>query len=56
MSKQDKIWLFGAAAVLIILGEVLIRNNHTPGWFLIILGAAYLGISTGIAQKWVASK
>ncbi len=51
MTAQDKIWLLISALVLIVMGTVLVVNVSATGWFLIILGIAYVGISIGVVQK-----
>jgi len=56
MNKQDQVWLWITAAVSVIMGATLVLNDSSAGWFLIILGIAYLGASTGAAQKWATSK
>lgn len=56
MNKQDQVWLWITAAVSMIMGSTLVLNDSSAGWFLIILGMAYVGASTGAAQKWAISK
>lgn len=56
MDKHDKIWLWIAAAVSMIMGSVLVFNDTSAGWFLVILGISYIGASTGAGQKWAISK
>ncbi len=51
MTAQDKIWLLISALVLIVMGTVLVVNVSATGWFLIILGIAYVGVSIGAVQK-----
>ncbi len=51
MTAQDKIWLWISALVLIVMGTVLVVNVSATGWFLIILGIAYVGVSIGAVQK-----
>jgi hypothetical protein len=36
MKIQDKVWLWLAAAVSMVMGSVLVLNNNAAGWFLII--------------------
>ena len=55
MSNRQKTGLRISAAVLFIVGFVLVMNDSSAGWFLIILGITYLGISTRTGQGWAAS-
>jgi uncharacterized membrane protein YedE/YeeE len=56
MKSQDKVWLWMAAAVSIVMGSVLVLNNNAAGWFLIILGVADIAASSDTAQKWTTAK
>lgn len=56
MKLQDKVWLWIAAAVSMVMGSILVLNNNAAGWFLIILGAADIAASTDPAQKWTNAK
>jgi hypothetical protein len=56
MDKNDKFWLWIAAAVSMVMGSVIVLNDNSSGWFLIILGVADIAASTGTAQKWASSK
>jgi hypothetical protein len=56
MNKQDQVWLWITAVVSMVMGSILVLNDSSAGWFLIILGITYIGASTGTAQKWVTSK
>jgi len=55
MSNRQKTGLRISAAVLFSAGFVFVLNDSSAGWFLIILGITYLGISTRIGQGWAAS-
>ena len=55
MYNRQRVWLWLSAAVSIIVGFILILNDSSAGWFLIILGFTYLGASTGAGQAWAAS-
>jgi small-conductance mechanosensitive channel len=55
MSNRQKTGLWISAAVLFIVGFILVMNDSSAGWFLIILGITYLGISTRNGQAWAAS-
>ena len=48
-------WLIGSAVVLFVVGLLLVSNDSTVGWFLIILGIIYIGVSTRTGQAWAAS-
>jgi hypothetical protein len=56
MNKQDQVWLWISAVVSMVMGSILVLNDSSAGWFLIILAITYIGASTGTAQKWVTSK
>jgi hypothetical protein len=56
MNKQDQVWLWITAVVSMVMGSILVLNDSSAGWFLIILAITYIGASTGTAQKWVTSK
>jgi uncharacterized membrane protein YedE/YeeE len=56
MKIQDKVWLWLAAAVSMVMGSILVLNNNAAGWFLIILGLADIAASSDIAQKWTTAK
>jgi TM2 domain-containing membrane protein YozV len=51
MNTQDKIWLWFSALVLMVMGTALVVNVSGIGWFLIILGIGYVGVSVGAVQK-----
>jgi len=55
MNNRPKIWLWLSAAALLVVGFLLVMSDSGAGWFLIILGITYLGISTQSGQSWAAS-
>ena len=55
MNGRQKIWLWFSAAVLFVVGFILVMSDSGAGWFLIILGITYLGVSTGRGQTWAGS-
>lgn len=54
-NRQKKTWLWISAAASFIVGILLVWNESSAGWFLIILGITYLGILTKPGQTWAAS-
>ena len=55
MKNHQKVWQWVSAAVMCMVGFVLVMNDSSAGWFLIILGITYLGASTRTGQSWVMS-
>lgn len=55
MHNSQKIWLWISAAVLFVVGFVLVSNDSGAGWFLILLGITYLGASTRAGKELAAS-
>jgi hypothetical protein len=55
MKDRQKAWLWISAAVLFVVGFVLVMSDSSAGWFLIILGITYLGLSTRAGQTWSSS-
>ena len=55
MDKRQKAWLWASAAVSMVVGIILIANDSAAGWFLVIMGLAYLGASTRPGQSLAAS-
>ena len=55
MYNRQRVWLWLSAIVSFIVGFILILNDSSAGWFLIILGFTYLGASTGAGQAWAVS-
>ena len=55
MQNRQRVWFWLAAAALFVVGFILVMNDSTAGWFLIILGITYLGASTRAGQSWATS-
>ena len=55
MKDRQIAWLWISAAVLFVVGFVLVMSDSSAGWFLIILGVTYLGLSTRAGQTWSSS-
>ena len=55
MDNRQKTWLWISAAVSFIAGILLVWKDSGAGWFLIIMGIAYLGVLTRPGQEWAAS-
>jgi len=55
MDNRQKVWLWFAAAVLFIVGFIIVLNDSAAGWFLIIMGITYIGASTRAGQGLAAS-
>jgi hypothetical protein len=55
MNNRQKTWLWISAAASLIVGILLVWNDSGAGWFLIIMGIAYLGVLTRPGQEWTAS-
>ena len=55
MQNRQRVWFWLAAAVLFVVGFILVMNDSTAAWFLIILGITYLGASTRAGQSWATS-
>jgi hypothetical protein len=55
MHNRQRIWLWLAAAVSFIVGLILILNDNSAGWFLIIVGTICIGTSTPAGQGSAAS-
>jgi hypothetical protein len=55
MQNRDRVWWWLAAAVALILGFALVARRNHNGWFLVLLGAVYLGAMTGTARRLAAS-
>ena len=56
MDKRQRIWMGVAVAVSFLVGILLVWNDSAPGWFLIIMGAVYLGMLTRPGQGLAASR
>ena len=55
MQNRQRAWFWLTAVVLFVVGFMLVMNDSTAGWFLIILGITYLGSSTRAGQSWATS-
>jgi len=55
MYNRQRAWLWLSAAVSFIVGLILVMNDTSAGWFLVIMGIVYLGVSTRAGQGWAAS-
>ena len=55
MKDRQIAWLWISAAVLFVVGFILVMSDSSAGWFLIILGVTYLGLSTRAGQTWSSS-
>jgi O-antigen ligase len=51
MNNRQIIWLWVSAAVSLIVGFILVMSDCGAGWFLIIMGIIYIGVSTRIGQS-----
>lgn len=56
MDQRQRIWMGVAVAVSFLVGILLVWNDSAPGWFLIIMGAVYLGMLTRPGQGLAASR
>jgi len=55
MQNNQRAWLWLSAAVSFIVGLILVMNDSSAGWFLVIMGIIYIGVSTPAGQGWAAS-
>ena len=55
MHNRQRAWLWLAAAVSFVAGFILVLSDSGAGWFLIIMGIAYIGASTRAGQGLAAS-
>jgi hypothetical protein len=55
MQNRSRVWWWLAAAVALVLGFVLVVRGDHNGWFLVLLGAVYLGAMTDVARRLSAS-
>jgi hypothetical protein len=55
MYNNQRAWLWLSAAVSFIVGLILVMNDSSAGWFLVIMGIIYIGVSTRTGQGWAAS-
>lgn len=56
MSNRQRVWLWLAAAISMIVGFILVLKDSAAGWFLIIMGLIDIGVSTRPGQGLTASK
>jgi hypothetical protein len=56
MDKRQRIWMWVAVVVSFLVGLLLVWNDSGAGWFLIIMGAVYLGMLTRPGQGLAASR
>lgn len=54
MQNRQRTWLWLAAALSFVVGFGLVLADSGAGWFLIIMGIIYLGLSTRTGQAWAA--
>jgi hypothetical protein len=50
MHNRQRTWLWLSIAVSLVVGFILILNDSSAGWFLIIMGIIFLGASTRLSQ------
>lgn len=55
MRNGQRVWLWLAAAASFVVGLMLVFNDSGAGWFLIIMGITYLGVSTRAGQGMAAA-
>ena len=55
MYNRQRAWLWLSAAVSFTVGLLLVVNDSSAGWFLVIMGIIYIGVSTRAGQGWAAS-
>lgn len=55
MHNRHRVWLWLSAAVLFVVGFILVLTDSGAGWFLVIMGIIYIGVSTRAEQGLVAS-
>jgi uncharacterized membrane protein HdeD (DUF308 family) len=52
MNKNQRTWLWLSAIVSFAVGFILVMNDSSAGWFLIIMGMVYIGSLTRPGQAW----
>jgi uncharacterized membrane protein HdeD (DUF308 family) len=52
MKNSQKTWLWLSAIVSFVVGFILVMNDSSAGWFLIIMGIVYIGSLTRPGQTW----
>ncbi len=55
MSAGPGVWLWLSAAVSLMAGFLLVMNDSSAGWFLIIMGIIDIGATTRAGQRLAAS-
>jgi hypothetical protein len=55
MQNRQRVWLWLAAAVSFVVGFILVLNDSSAGWFLIIMGTVYIGALTPPGRGLAAS-
>jgi hypothetical protein len=55
MHNRQRTWLWLAAAVSFVTGFIFVLNDSAAGWFFVIMGISYLGVSTRAGQAWTTS-
>ncbi len=55
MYNRQRVWLWSAAVLSMVMGFILVLNDSGAGWFLIIMGIAYFGVSTRAGQSLATS-
>ena len=52
MKNGQKTWLWLSAIVSFVVGFILVMNDSSAGWFLIIMGMVYISSLTRPGQTW----
>ena len=55
MNASPQIWLWVSAIVSLIAGSLLVMNDSSAGWFLIIMGIIDIGATTRAGRGLAAS-
>ncbi len=55
MNASTQIWLWVSAAVSLMAGFLLLMNDSSAGWFLIIMGIIDIGASTPAGRAWATT-
>ncbi len=50
MNASPQIWLWGSAAISLMAGFLLVMNDSSAGWFLVIMGIIDIGAATRPGQ------
>jgi hypothetical protein len=50
MNKSKAIWYWVSAILSILMGVFILMKDSSAGWFLIIMGIVYIGLSTRAGQ------